>query len=423
MKRWTVISSVVSTLFIASILTFSLSTEIASAHGKACQGHHKDDCNGGGGGDDGSGEYFGSEGVDFRNPSGVDGFDYYIIGTSGSDDITAGSGTDLIEGGASGDVIQALGGDDEIYGEDGDDNIDAGEGDDSVYGGAGADSLNGGPGTDWIEGGDGDDELYFSMGASLGWAMYDVDHFDGGDGNDRLSFGDFAGPGGYAQINRVTVNLALNTYEVNVTDLFGETFNLNGDILSIERIWATRGDDDLMGSADDNRLYGWEGDDVIHGLDGNDNVSGGQGNDMVFGGPGDDVVGGGPGGDLLVGGAGNDTVSGAESGVGDPIDDELWGGDNETLVDGEVDTFHFRSHFGTDTIMDYEQDEMIHLNGYIGGFWRNDMSFDVININPVDGDIVISFWLKRGGGTGGTIILKGAADNLIDVNESHFIID
>ena len=54
MKRWTVISSVVSTLFVASILTFSLSTEIASAHGQACKGHHKDDMNcNGGGGDDG----------------------------------------------------------------------------------------------------------------------------------------------------------------------------------------------------------------------------------------------------------------------------------------------------------------------------------------------------------------------------------
>ena len=261
------------------------------------------------------------------------------------------------------------------------------------------------------------------MGASLSWAMYDVDHFDGGAGNDRLSFGDFAGPGGYAQVNHVTVDLALNTYEANVTDLFGETVTLNGDILSIESIWATRGGDDLMGSADDNRIYGWEGDDVIHGLDGNDNVSGGQGNDEVFGGLGDDVVGGGPGGDLLVGGAGNDTVSGAESGVGDPIDDELWGDDQEGLLIGGKDTFHFRREFGTDTVMDYEQDEMIHLAGYIGGFWRNDMSFSVININDVDDDIVVDFRLKRGGGTGGTIILKGAAARGIVVDESDFIID
>ncbi len=45
MKRWTVISSVVSTLLVASILTFGLSTEIASAHGKECKGHHKGDDN------------------------------------------------------------------------------------------------------------------------------------------------------------------------------------------------------------------------------------------------------------------------------------------------------------------------------------------------------------------------------------------
>ena len=63
MKRWTVISSVVSILFVASILTFSLSTEIASAHGdhdNLCTGPHKNDvgCNGGGGDSDGGGKAF-----------------------------------------------------------------------------------------------------------------------------------------------------------------------------------------------------------------------------------------------------------------------------------------------------------------------------------------------------------------------------
>ena len=43
MKIWTVISGVVSTLLVASILTFGLSTEIASAHGPACEKHHKKD--------------------------------------------------------------------------------------------------------------------------------------------------------------------------------------------------------------------------------------------------------------------------------------------------------------------------------------------------------------------------------------------
>ncbi len=53
MKISNVICSVVSTLFVASILTFGLSTEIASAHGQECKGPHKGDpdCDGGSGGD------------------------------------------------------------------------------------------------------------------------------------------------------------------------------------------------------------------------------------------------------------------------------------------------------------------------------------------------------------------------------------
>jgi len=46
MKIWNVISGVASTLFVASILTFGLSTEIASAHDnpkKPCTGHHQSD--------------------------------------------------------------------------------------------------------------------------------------------------------------------------------------------------------------------------------------------------------------------------------------------------------------------------------------------------------------------------------------------
>jgi Ca2+-binding RTX toxin-like protein len=376
------------------------------------------------GGDDGSGEYVVSDGVTINDPP-APGFDYHIVGTSGNDNITAGSGTDLIEGGAGRDEITALGGNDEIYGEDGEDHIDAGEGNDLVYGGAGIDFLNGGPGTDWLEGGDGDDELYFSMGASLGGTIYEVDHLDGGLGDDMLSFGNWAGPGGYALINQVTVDLALGTYDVNVTDLFGETVVVHGTFLSIEDLWgANDGNSTLYGDSFDNRFVGGSGDDILYGRSGNDTLVGNDGHDEVYGGPGDDWVEGHPGNDLVVGGAGNDTVSGQERGwIEAGADDVLWGGDNLTLIDGEADTFHFHGTFGTDTVMDYEQDETIHLTGFVGGFLRDDMSFDVINIDPVGADIVISFWLKRGGGTGGTIILKGAAARGIVVGESNFIIE
>jgi Ca2+-binding RTX toxin-like protein len=407
---------------VLALISILLIPHDALAH---CKGKHSGDhehCTGGG--DDGSGEYFGSEGVVFTTPSDVSSHDYHISGTSNGDDITAGSGTDLIEGGAGRDVITALGGNDDIYGQDGEDNIDAGEGNDFIDGGADNDLLNGGPGTDWLEGGDGDDALFFSMGASLGGTFYEVDHLDGGPGYDRLSFGDWAGPGGYALVNQVTVDLALNTYEANVTDLSGATVVVQGNFMNIEDLWGTPdGNSTLYGDSFDNVIVGGgDGNDVIHGRGGNDTLVGNAGNDKVYGGPGDDWVEGHPGDDLVVGGAGNDTVSGQERGYGVGADDELWGGDNLTGVDGEADVFHFHGTFGTDTVMDYEQDELIHLTGYVGGF-RRDLSFNDISIDEVGDNIVISTWRKQGGGTGGTIILKGAAARGITIGEQHFKIE
>jgi Ca2+-binding RTX toxin-like protein len=401
------------------------STAYAHCNGKHTGNHPH--CTGDGGGDDGSGEYQVSDGVIINDPSGVSGFDFYIIGTPGQDTITAGSGADLIEGGDERDEIHALGDNDSIYGEGGDDSIDGGDGDDQIYGGPGNDSLTGGLGFDLLDGGYGeldggygDDYLFFSPGASLGGVTYASDHFDGSFDVDFLDFSYFE----RGDDDQVIVDLNSNTYDATVSDESGTTIYVQGTLSNIENIWATSGNDTVLGSdLVDNFIYGGEGNDFIDGGSGNDNLIGGQGNDEVYGGPGDDWVGGEPGADLLVGGAGSDVVSGAESGVGDLMDDVLWGGDNITLVDGEADTFHFRKTFGTDTIMDYEQDEIIILTGYIGGFWRDDMSFDVINIDPVGDDIVISFWLKRGGGTGGTIILKGAATKGITIGEQHFTIE
>lgn len=401
-----------------SLLAVTLMPINAAAH---CKGKHTGDhehCTGGGGDDD-SGEYTGSVGVDFRNPSDVLGFDWHIVGTAAQDTITAGAGVDLIEGGGARDEIHALDGNDEVYGEDGDDNIDGGDGDDQLHGGPGNDSLIGGPGTDSLEGGDGNDSLQFSPGASLGGINYESDYYDGGPGYDQIVFGYFD----RGENDRVILDLDLNTYDVIVT-ASGAIVSVQGFLYDIEDVWGTSGDDILRGGdISDNNMYGGEGNDEIYGFGGNDNLIGGQGNDVVYGGPGDDVVGGEPGADLVVGGDGNDVVSGAESGVGDQTDDVLWGGNEDDVVPVGDDTFHFRREFGIDTVMDYQQDEKIHLAGYLGGFWRNDLSFSSLNIDEVGNDIVVSFWLKRGGGTGGTIILKDAAANSIVVDESDFIID
>ena len=113
------------------LLAVTLMPINATAH---CNGKHTGDhehCTGGDGGS-GSGDYSGSDGVQFLTDD--PNFNYHIIGTANQDTINAGSGRDLIEGGDGGDEIKALGGDDEIHGDGGGDNIDAGEGDDFVYG-------------------------------------------------------------------------------------------------------------------------------------------------------------------------------------------------------------------------------------------------------------------------------------------------
>jgi hypothetical protein len=119
-------------LTILTLAAIMLLPSTAYAH---CNGKHTGNhphCTGDGGGDDGSGEYQVSDGVIINDPSGVSGFDFYIIGTPGQDTITAGSGADLIEGGDERDEIHALGDNDSIYGEGGDDSIDGGDGDDQT---------------------------------------------------------------------------------------------------------------------------------------------------------------------------------------------------------------------------------------------------------------------------------------------------
>lgn len=329
-----------------------------------CNGKHTGDhehCTGGGD-DGGSDEYTGSAGVQFISPSDVGSYDYHIVGTTDGDTIIAGSGSDLIEG------------------DDGEDSIDPRDGDDDVYAGAGDDIITVGLGVDWLDGGPGTDNLI------IGSADHGV------------------------------VDLVLNTYQATFTDASGTAVLAQGTLSSIEYVRGSGGNDVLSGNDSDNVIGGGDGDDFIYGLGGNDSVGGSLGNDVVDGGPGSDVVSGSMGADMLYGGGGNDILQGGDDGWGDVRDDMLWGGSG-------CDVFEFRGEFGTDTVMDYEACEQIDLSGYIGGFWRNDLTFSVLNINEVGDDIVVDFWLVRGGGTGGTIILKDAAANEIVVDESDFIFE
>ncbi|MEF2546098.1 calcium-binding protein [Aurantimonas sp. E1-2-R+4] len=79
----------------------------------------------------------------------------------------------------------------------------------------------------------------------------------------------------------------------------------------IERVFAGKGNDLVLGSARD---------DEIHGGEGQDNLYGGEGNDSLYGDAGNDNLQGGPGADLLDGGDGFNIVYYSQSPIGLLID-------------------------------------------------------------------------------------------------------
>jgi Ca2+-binding RTX toxin-like protein len=148
--------------------------------------------------------------------------------------------------------------------------------------------------------------------------------------------------------------------------------------VQIERAFGARGDDTITGNALDNHLRGSNGMDTLIGNDGADLLEGGRGLDTLIGGEGADTIRGGAGGDtiygnvagdLLLGNAGNDTIYGGNG--GDTIDggrgnDVIEGGTgNDTLQGGAgADVFVFADGDGTDTILAFQDIDLIDLTAY-----------------------------------------------------------
>ena len=168
------------------------------------------------------------------------------------------------------------------------------------------------------------------------------------------------------------------------------------------------GADTLYGDAGADRLFGGGQNDRIYGGVGNDNLLGNPGDDRLFGQSGDDTIRGGTGADLLIGSSGNDMLRGQDGA------DKLVGGKgNDMLVGGDsADTFIFRSGFGRDTIMDFEnnQDEL-HLNGSL---WQGNLGIQaMLDIYArVQGNTTILDF-----GNGAELILNGVSNLDILVND------
>ncbi len=173
--------------------------------------------------------------------------------TTGNADmvVTTGSAADTITTGQGKDIIRSDNGDDLIYTGQGDDMIFAGAGDDHVEAGDGDDVLIGNKGADWLYGGSGSDSVLFD--------------------------GDLAGETG------VVVNLL--TGKGQGGDAEGDTY------VSIENVYGTWYQDELIGNNQANVLSGGAGFDTLVGHGGNDIFLTGEGSaNSVDGGEGSDLI-------------------------------------------------------------------------------------------------------------------------------------
>ena len=228
-----------------------------------------------------------------------------IVGTTADNELTGTKAADVIVGLGGDDTISGLGGNDLLCGGGGADVIFGYAGRDTVSGDAGADQLSGGPGHDSISGGNGDDFVNYHPSSG----PVHVDLLNGvatGEGTDELS--------------------------------------------SIESIFGSIFDDQLIGSDKSN---------VIEALDGDDEVRAGGGVDLIYDGvgltsqgtDGDDVSDGGASYDAVVfsfspnpvvvdleagsaTGDGTDQLIGIEGVWGSPFGDDLKGDDGLNLFLG-----------------------------------------------------------------------------------------
>ncbi|MEF8707535.1 MAG: hypothetical protein V5B38_01060 [Candidatus Accumulibacter propinquus] len=300
-----------------------------------------------------------------------------LIGTLSAETITGDSGNDLIFGNEGNDTLYGGNGDDELHGGAANNVLDGGAGSDSLNGGAGADTMLGGDGTDSYcvdHAGDlvsesngslatgGNDVVYSYLaaytlttnverlrlmlaGASTGTGnaldntLYAGDGnnvLDGAAGNDTVSYA-FAAAG-------VTVSLA--SAGAQATGGSG-----SDTLISIENLIGSGFNDSLVGNTANNVLDGGAGSDFLNGATGADTMIGGDGTDSYCVDHAGDLVSE-SNGSLATGG--NDIaysyvsaytltanverlrlmLAGASTGTGNALDNTLYAGDGNNVLDG-----------------------------------------------------------------------------------------
>jgi Ca2+-binding RTX toxin-like protein len=250
----------------------------------------------------------------------------------------------LENGTANDEILPATKFNDHILGMGGDDTLSGGLGNDVLDGGAGNDTLFGGSGKDVLDGGAGNDTLVGNDGGA-GAFLHESNTLTGGNGNDTL-IGDASdtinGGAGLDVLqadnaNPWTVDLGATSIETMLSG-FGDD-HIDGSTQTVGvTVFASGGNDTVIGSSFNDFLWGG---------DGNDTLTGGAGNDLLFG----DV-----GADSLSGGAGNDTLYGDNSDIhidgGAGTDALYWAAGANANINVGVDAVEFVQTLGNNDTLD-----------------------------------------------------------------------
>jgi Ca2+-binding RTX toxin-like protein len=246
--------------------------------------------------------------------TGLEGANWFVLGSSGDDNLNGSTGDDVLNGAAGNDVLLGGAGNDILNGGSGTDILDGGYGNDTLSGGSENDLLLGGYGNDTLDGGAGNDLLY--GGSNDGSDYYS------GNGNDTYIFGRGAGQDtvidydttkGNLDTIKIAGNLLPGDIQVSrdLSNLYLCTNDADGspnvltlqdwfvsDASKIERVTFSDGTvwdvptlnckaNPPTEGAD--YLYGTNWNDTLIGLGGNDEIDGGLGADTMIGGTGDDT--------------------------------------------------------------------------------------------------------------------------------------
>ena len=352
---------------------------------------------------------------------GTVGNDANILGTTGADIINGLDGDDFLNGSSGDDSLFGGAGDDELRGAAGADALNGGDGNDTAfYNGSAAVTIN--LATGQASGGHADGDILSSIESLFGSSFADTltgddndNTLNGANGDDILAAGGGTNNTLLGQLGNDTLiagtgadflngGTGVDTADYSGSDA-GVTVQINnggtidgghatGDIVWTENIIGSDFDDDIIGNSLANELNGGAGDDVFNASSGNDTINGGAGDDFILGSRG---------GDTIDGGAGTDTASYSNS-------------DGRVVVDLALGTATGSGHGSGDSLIGIEN---------IFGSLLNDDIFGDDNDNVLEGFNGIDELFGRGGddtliGGGGVDFLDGGTGNDILTGNGGF---